>query len=213
MSPVMNISSFIHTFSKVPRVNSQTMKNITSTKHVFIRAKRWFRALVVKSLKLVYPQTQYVLEKILLAHFLGDDVSYLILYHTVSHHYISLGNIVSQKVMSHINIHSPLLMNKILCHVHCTCVVTHERINIFEDTKIFKLLPDPQEFSISWSNNYKPSSALDKAMRLYFLVPHEISDDPTKGDMPKVFFLSIRKLAYQRQHIQSNVMSLQNDRI
>ena len=98
------------------------------------------RVLLLEAKSITWRSTSPTLidfSKIDLAQSLGEDVCNLFLCWTVCEHNISLLNMISQKMMSYINVLCSLMMNWILSHTHSTSVVTHERTCFDVDSKIF----------------------------------------------------------------------------
>ena len=54
-----------------------------------------------------------------------------------THHHVLLINIVSMEVISHIYVFGPFMLDKILVHIHFTCIVLYKRNGIRENMKIF----------------------------------------------------------------------------
>uniref|UniRef100_A0A0V0HB34 Putative ovule protein n=1 Tax=Solanum chacoense TaxID=4108 RepID=A0A0V0HB34_SOLCH len=56
--------------------------------------------------------------------------------------------------MSYINALSTFMLNRILCHIECTCVITQEWDSMSDHSKVFNLLFYPQKLSTTGCNCY-----------------------------------------------------------
>jgi len=119
----------------------------------------------IHSVKFQHPQFQFVYLDQVPSQVFCEDISNLIFGLLELHDDISFVNIIPQKVISHINILSPFMMEWVLRHIESTCVITQERDNMSNPSKNIKLLFDPHELSTPrcicyilclsyWKNNW-----------------------------------------------------------
>ena len=80
----------------------------------------------LRSIWIHHTQLQHVTLKLAFGESLGEDVCNLILRSTIRQNNISLFNIITQEVMSHINMFCSLMLNWTLPYTDNTGVVTHK---------------------------------------------------------------------------------------
>jgi hypothetical protein len=118
----------------------------------------------------------------------GEDISQLSLCINESHLNISLLNVVSQEVVSPLNVSHSFVEDWIFGYRDGTSVVAHEGNSLKAHTKVSHGVHNPHDLRAVATYS---ASVVDCATEDYFREDHQTREDSRKWQVPEVLFWSI----------------------
>ena len=104
---------------------------------------------------------------------------------------ILLLNMISDEVMSDINVLCPCVLNRILGEADSACVVTEDRCLRELQAKISELVLQPQHLGTTAAAAMYSASVDDNDTQVCFLLAQDTKQPPRKAHCPLVLFLLV----------------------